>query len=75
MSTRPLDRPCHAVVTFYPEGARYALNAHRGSCDWQARYVRDGKPVCGVHLRAKTVEFYDPGEFIRETPSKELWPA
>lgn len=69
-----LDQPCHAVATFYPGDApQLAMYALRGSCEWQARYYRDGKPVCGVHKRAKTVEFYDPGEFMREQLPEKLW--
>lgn len=73
---RPLNQPCHAVANFWSVDApHYAIDRMRGSCQWRARYYRDGKPVCGVHLRAKTVEFYDPGEFIREQMPERLWPA
>jgi hypothetical protein len=57
----PLNRACEAVATFYPPDAPHVSSeALRGSCEWAARYWRDGRPVCGVHRRAKTVEFYKP---------------
>jgi hypothetical protein len=71
---KPLDQPCHAVATFYGEAPRHAMYAMRGSCQWQARYLRDGKPVCGVHLRAKQVEFYDPTWYLPEAKPENLWP-
>lgn len=54
--TRGINRPCYATVISYGPDARHVKSEElRLMCDYEAKGYRDGRPACGLHLRAKEV--------------------